>query len=194
MRVPRRSKIKCVNSGVPPCVRCDRSRISGCDLTRPQRTSTAAQRAKSSRQPGHASSAQPRRHVVPPVSASSLAQEPVACLDDDHVDRHLCSLPRRTILRVFRVFSNKFRELPFLHFTSLVKDEPTPSSPEVKALLGAVLTITRLQPEVSNASWADGLLTSVQYAEYVRDALSKSMLGPPKIEVVQTLLIMALYD
>lgn len=89
---------------------------------------------------------------------------------------------------------NHFPELAILHLPTFVNDFQSVQSPESKALLGAVLAVTKAQLSVLPATWADELLSRDQYATYTRDMLSDLILQPPKIQVVQALLIIALHE
>ncbi|KAK7415029.1 hypothetical protein QQX98_006167 [Neonectria punicea] len=67
-------------------------------------------------------------------------------------------------------------------------------STESKALLATVLAATKKQPSVLNESWARELPNRESLASYARGILSDCILQPPKVIVVQVLLILTLYE
>lgn len=110
------------------------------------------------------------------------------------IERHIARLPTTVILKTLNVFTNKFPELAILHVPTFTKElESPPLSRESLTLLGAVLAVTRGQLDVLGASWASILLTREEYAMYATDMLSQFILQPPKLQVVQILLIITLY-
>lgn len=111
------------------------------------------------------------------------------------VGRHIASLPNTVILKTLSAFTNKFPELAILHVPTFMAElESQALSKESMALLGAVLAVTRGQLTVLGAAWADILLSREEYAVYTRDMLSQFILQPPKLQVVQILLIITLYE
>lgn len=99
------------------------------------------------------------------------------------------------ILKTLSVFTNKFPELAILHVPTLMEELASrPLSSETMALLSAVLAVSRGQLAVLGASWADVLLSREEYAIYTRDMLSQFILQPPKLQVVQMLLVITLYE
>jgi hypothetical protein len=111
------------------------------------------------------------------------------------VGRHIAGLPNTVILKTLSAFTNKFPELAILHVPTFMAElESQALSRESMALLGAVLAVTRGQLTVLGAAWADILLSREEYAVYTRDMLSQFILQPPKLQVVQILLIITLYE
>ena len=111
------------------------------------------------------------------------------------VGRHIAALPNTVILKTLNVFTNKFPELAIMHVPTFMEElESRPLSREIMALLGAVLAVTSGQLAVLGASWVDMLLTREEYALYTREMLSQFILQPPKLQVVQILLIITLYE
>lgn len=118
-----------------------------------------------------------------------------ALLDLPAIDRHIATLPNGVILKTLNVFANKFPELGILHLPTFMREFESPSlSRESMALLGAVLAVTRVQLSAMGASWAGSLLPREEYASYAKQRLSDFMLQPPKIQVVQVLLIITLHE
>ncbi|KJZ73210.1 hypothetical protein HIM_07407 [Hirsutella minnesotensis 3608] len=219
----RRSKIKCVNSGSPPCQRCEKSGIADCALSRPRPlASRPASNGGSidgrSRKRSSSAAASPRKNDVlrqldsPPVPRSvsaaatprpapvckeSVADVPgetppfVAPMD---IDAHLVGLPEGVVLKALNVFINSYPELAVLHLPTLVQDLRTTRSFEGRALLGAVLAVTKAQLAVLSASWAGTLLSREEYAGYAKNALAGFIFQPPKVQVVQALLIITLHE
>lgn len=115
--------------------------------------------------------------------------------DKGAIEGHLINLPHSIILKTLNVFANKFPELAILHVPTFMKDfESSGPSSENTALLGAVLAATRAQLGVLGASWAISLLTKEQYAFYAKERLTEYIMQPPKIQVVQALLIITLHE
>ncbi len=112
------------------------------------------------------------------------------------VGRHIAALPNTVILKTLSAFTNKFPELAILHVPTLIVELESRALPrESLALLGAVLAVTRGQLTVLDASWADRtLLSREEYAIYTRNVLAELMLQPPRLKVVQILLILTLYE
>ena len=111
------------------------------------------------------------------------------------IDRHIATLPNGVILKTLNVFSNKFPELGILHLPTFVREfESSSLSRESMALLGAVLAVTRAQMSALGLSWAGSLLSRDEYAAYAKQRLADFILQPPKIQVVQALLIITLHE
>ncbi|CAI6097172.1 unnamed protein product [Clonostachys chloroleuca] len=205
--VCRRAKVKCVHSGSPPCRRCSKNKITGCTLIRPQvpssiqrpRNSPAGSVAKGpSQRRAHLSPSQPRYASQEQEETQPPPQKRTSSQGDgvEDVGQHILSLPRSVILKSLHLFSNKFPELSILHTPTILADlEPASSRPEdCNALIGAVLAVTRAQASLVGAPWASQLLEREQYALYSRSLLSDLILSPPKIQVVQALLIITLHE
>ncbi|XPS77624.1 hypothetical protein M3J09_009652 [Ascochyta lentis] len=196
----RKSKIKCEHLGHPPCRRCDRIGITDCMLTRPRSLGVKQRVTRRNQEvPQDALSQQPVS--TPPLSISSttdpLSRGPYQpCSSrNQSINQHISSLSKKITLKALHNLNCKFLELPFIHVATFVGGiESAVPTHEKKVLIGAILAIIKLQPAVGTDSWAENLLPSAEYANYVREELSVSMLGTPKIEVVQALLIMCLHD
>lgn len=133
-------------------------------------------------------------HADARPKSSSRAWDVIG-LETTTVDRHISSLPNSVILKSLNVFSNKFPELAILHLPTFMKEFESPScSRESMVLLGAVLAVTRAQLSSLGASWAACLLSRAEYAAYTKTRLSDFILAPPKIQVVQALLIVTLHE
>lgn len=205
----RRAKVKCVHTGEAPCSRCHKSKLRGCELTRPRVDLTKANKIRARRkeekraaasQDASASEASPALGGTLDRNVESQPKSPPRArnggtLDTATVDRHISSLSNSVILKSLNVFSNKFPELAILHLPTFMKEFESPScSRESMALLGAVLAVTRAQLSALGASWATCLLSREEYAAYTKTRLSDFILAPPKIQVVQTLLIVTLHE
>ncbi|KAM4068061.1 fungal specific transcription factor [Hirsutella rhossiliensis] len=189
----RRSKVKCAHSGSPPCQRCQKSAIAGCLLTRPKTSrgdGFIRSRRTLSRRPPQKSADGPRQ-PRDEAQQQPLAQESPLAFDKARVDAHLANLSSGVILKTLSVFINSFPELAILHLSTFLDDFRSAQSPETKALLGAILAVTKAQ---LTASWAHPLLPREHYACYAKDMLSAFILQPPKIQVVQTLLVITLHE
>lgn len=88
-----------------------------------------------------------------------------------------------------------FPELSILHVSTFMRNLQSSShSAEYNSLLAAVLAVTKSQLVMHQAPCAENLLSPETYAAYVRAVLSEFILQAPKIEVVQMLLIITLYE
>lgn len=212
------SKVKCIHTGVAPCHRCKRSQLEGCTLTRPKtpnaKTSrrTARLARSSAEAPGDVTEAQPntprlqgnrsclertRDGVTPHSRAAAFTDvhySPNPSYNPDFVGQHVSSLPNGTVLKCLNVFTNKFPELAILHLPSFLDELRCYQSKETVALLSTVLAVTRSQICVLNADWASDLLPRAHYASYAKDLLRDLILQPPKLQVVQALLIITLHE
>ncbi|KAE8381866.1 hypothetical protein BDV26DRAFT_278475 [Aspergillus bertholletiae] len=199
----RKSKIKCVNTGSPPCQKCQKSDIPDCALTRPRNIVTKVSRRRGhlrrreeGRKDDHEQQTRPppdssdHGHDRPHLAPESFSEE----VDISQIDEHLASLPTSVILKSLNVFTNKFPELGILHLPTLMQAFQTACSKETKVLLGVTLLVTKTQLSLLNPSWATSLLPSKRYEFYIRQSLSELILQPPDIQVVQALLIMSLYE
>ncbi|KAK2595668.1 hypothetical protein QQS21_006641 [Conoideocrella luteorostrata] len=110
------------------------------------------------------------------------------------VDCHIERLSSSVILKAVNVFISTFPELAILHFPTFIDQFRSERSPESKTLLGAVLAATKAQLLVQSVTWADELLPREHYALYAKDMLGDFILQPPKVQVVQALLIITLHE
>lgn len=111
------------------------------------------------------------------------------------MDRHLATLTNSVILKTLNVFSNKFPELGILHLPTFMREfESSSLSRESMALLGAVLAVARAQLSSAGGTWAACLRPREEYAAYAKRRLGEFMLLPPRIQVVQGLLIITLHE
>ncbi|WXC40430.1 hypothetical protein SNK03_000259 [Fusarium graminearum] len=112
----------------------------------------------------------------------------------DTMDEHLTNLPMGVILKALNIFTAKFPELRILQASSFIKEYQTVRTKEGKALLATTLAITRKQCSIVTGDWLRGLRGSESYATYAWSTLSDAILQPPKVQVVQALLILTLYE
>lgn len=110
------------------------------------------------------------------------------------VSSHIDNLSNSVILQAVNLFINTFPELAILHLPTFIAELHAEREPESKVLLGAVLAVTKAQLSVQSASWADELLSREHYALYAKDVLSDFILQPPKVQIVQALLIITLHE
>ncbi|QPC74674.1 hypothetical protein HYE68_005426 [Fusarium pseudograminearum] len=110
------------------------------------------------------------------------------------MDEHLTNLPMSVILKALNIFTAKFPELRILQASSFIKEYQTVRTKEGKALLATTLAITRKQCSIVTGDWLRGLRSSESYATYAWSTLSDAILQPPKVQVVQALLILTLYE
>ncbi|KAH7121750.1 hypothetical protein B0J13DRAFT_567218 [Dactylonectria estremocensis] len=211
----RKSKIKCVNSGVSPCAKCDKLSRSDCELTRPlaptaKRASKRTRRALSATPQSPVARESPITRAVAEVASSFRLPDAVqdgipnltscppamgtkAC-DKGNMDTYLATLPADIILKALNVFTSKFPELRILQPSLFLAEYQSDRSRVAKALLATVLAATKQLPSVLNVSWSHGVPDREALASYARDVSSDCILQPPKLSVVQVLLILTLYE
>ncbi|KAI5458924.1 hypothetical protein BGZ63DRAFT_473743 [Mariannaea sp. PMI_226] len=207
----RKSKIKCVNSGSPPCSKCEKLGRSGCELTRPR---VAVPLAKPSLKRKRTRSAARQADPVEPHLAPEVPQHvspSYAVLSDpspglsvsrlstqtrrrNKVDDYLAAIPTDVILKALNVFTSKFPELRILQPSLFIREFQSHRSEEAKALLATVLASVKKQPAVFSDTWASELPDAQDLACYARRVLSDCILQPPKVIVVQALLILTLFE
>ncbi|KAF5575959.1 transcriptional regulatory [Fusarium pseudocircinatum] len=194
----RKAKVKCVHTGSAPCQRCQRLGTSGCEITRPIVRSAK----KAVRRAQHEASLTPRDDVsiISSTAGFQAIPSPVSSRQTtsyhvpDTVDDHLARLPIGIILKALNIFTAKFPELRILQASAFIKEYQTARSKESKALLATILAITRKQCSIVTGDWLRSLKSSECYASYAWSTLSDAILQPPKVQVVQALLILTLYE
>ncbi|KID94938.1 Transcription factor, fungi, partial [Metarhizium majus ARSEF 297] len=214
-----RSKLKCIHEGTAPCQRCRKLGNRDCALTRPvsrtPRSSKARRKdvgdsergTRTPRQiddailtaPRTAPDAARRQHTQsesPTRYRAQAKQQPLPPSDytKQFVSSHIDNLSNSVILQAVNLFINTFPELAILHLPTFIAELHAERVPESKVLLGAVLAVTKAQLSVQSASWADELLSREHYALYAKDVLSDFILQPPKVQIVQALLIITLHE
>ncbi|EWG36050.1 hypothetical protein FVEG_00215 [Fusarium verticillioides 7600] len=194
----RKAKVKCVHTGSAPCQRCQRLGTSGCEITRPIVRSAK----KAVRRAQHEASLTPRDDVsvisstagFQPIPSPVSSRQTTSYHVPDTVDEHLARLPIGIILKALNIFTAKFPELRILQASAFIKEYQTARSKESKALLATILAITRKQCSIVTGDWLRSLKSSECYASYAWSTLSDAILQPPKVQVVQALLILTLYE
>ncbi|KZL67810.1 fungal specific transcription factor [Colletotrichum tofieldiae] len=199
----RRSKIKCVNSGTPPCNKCEKSGRSDCALTRPHVASTGRAAKRTRRATEEASSVSCDHDVGsqrPLVSApqSRGPATPSSGMDyrDGREDMgiHLEQIPKDLVFIALEAFWRKFPELRVIHPSSFMQSFGSTCPRECKALLATVLAMTKTQKPDSDRLKTQLLYASERYASYASDILAACILQPPDVKVIQALLILTLYE
>jgi len=112
----------------------------------------------------------------------------------ESMDEHLSNLPMGVILKSLNIFTAKFPELRILQASAFMKEYQTVRTREGKALLATTLAITRKQCSIVTGDWLRSLRSSEAYASYAWSTLADAILQPPKVQVVQALLILTLYE
>ncbi|KAK1995550.1 fungal-specific transcription factor domain-containing protein [Colletotrichum falcatum] len=203
----RRSKVKCVNSGTPPCNKCERSARPGCALTRPQVASARRAAKQQARRATEEAPAIPHDHDVdpqrPPASAPQ-SRGPASPSPGvgygyrdgrEEMDRHLEQVPKDVTFIALEAFWRKFPELRVIHPPSLVQPVVGAARPrECKALLATVLAMAKTQKPDSDRLRTQLSYASERYASYACDVLAACILQPPDVKVIQALLILTLYE
>lgn len=195
----RKAKVKCVHTGTAPCQRCSRLGTSECELARPQARSAkkAARRVQSissALTPGDDVSEISSTPGFQPIPSPISSRQAASYLVQETVDEHLTRLPISVILKALNIFTAKFPELRILQASAFIKEYQTARSKESKALLATILAITRKHCSVVTGDWLRSLKSSESYASYAWITLFDAILLPPKVQVVQALLILTLYE
>ncbi|KAK7225209.1 hypothetical protein V2G26_013212 [Clonostachys chloroleuca] len=111
------------------------------------------------------------------------------------IDEHMSQISTSRKLAILKTFSNQFPELTIIHVLALMGGfASSPCLPQHKILFAAVLTVIKARLEPADVPWTDTLRSREEYAEYMRARLLEALLGSPKIEFVQALLIITLHE
>jgi hypothetical protein len=130
----------------------------------------------------------PERTAQPEISDSGDGW------DKARIDRHLTCLTTSIIVKTLHVFAKKYPELGILHLPTFIIAFQSPCPDESKTLLAAILAVIKSELLRLSPFGVDSLLSREQYAFYAREMLSKSAFQPPRTQVAQALLVMALYE
>lgn len=193
--------MKCVHSGVAPCQRCLKSELQGCSLSRPPSKTPQKSKAQANRR---SQPYEPRLPYVPlNERARSCPGSPGITIQSDlsestpdkaSVDNHLSNLSTEVILKSLHWFSGKHPEFAILNHSAILEEFHSTCPPETKILLAAILASARAQFSLLGAPWEKHLLNRENYAVYAREMLSEWSFKPPRLQVAQASLIMALYE
>lgn len=123
-----------------------------------------------------------------------VTSPPIEACGKNNLDQYLATLPTGIILKALNVFTSKFPELRILQPSLFMAEYQSSRCMESKALLATILAATKKQPSVRNDCWAKDLPDQEMLASYARGILSDCILQPPKLIVVQVLLILTLYE
>ncbi|KAK2006847.1 fungal-specific transcription factor domain-containing protein [Colletotrichum eremochloae] len=199
----RRSKVKCVNNGTPPCSKCEKSGRSDCALTRPQVASTRRV-AKQARRATEEAPSIPHdddvnsQRLLTSAPQSRGPASPSSRVDyrdgREEMDRHLEQIPKDVVFIALEAFWRKFPELRVIHPSSFMQSFRSTCPRECKALLATVLAMTKTQNPDSDRLRTQLLYASERYASYACDVLAACILQPPDVKVIQALLILTLYE
>ncbi|KAG5657459.1 hypothetical protein KAF25_006023, partial [Fusarium avenaceum] len=129
-----------------------------------------------------------------PIPSPISSRQAASYLVQETVDEHLTRLPISVILKALNIFTAKFPELRILQASAFIKEYQTARSKESKALLATILAITRKHCSIVTGDWLRSLKSSESYASYAWVTLFDAILLPPKVQVVQALLILTLYE
>ncbi|KAH8817122.1 putative fungal-specific transcription factor [Xylogone sp. PMI_703] len=208
----RRSKVKCVHEGEPPCRNCFKAggtRVQNCVLSGPFDTPVGIGRQLRAKKynPRHSDysqrSASPRggTNAVRQLIPISPRQCGIATAANDielRVRHHaqgqdqdlILSLPPSVIKNAVLLFSQKFPELAFFHFPSFCQDIATREEPRFRVLVSSILALDgRVVPDNTPR-----LRSCEEYAAYCRENLPGLVLDSPSIPVIQALLIISMYE
>lgn len=111
-------------------------------------------------------------------------------------ESHLEALPIPIIVKLFKIFVEKFPEMRMLHpvtFQQSFQPNQTRSLGS-KALLSGMMAALKKQECFLKADFMEDLLPHHTYAAYACDSLARCMLEAPDIIVVQAHLVLAIYE
>lgn len=210
----RRSKVKCLHDGSPPCRSCHKHGRADCILTGPYGATPQPQRSNS-RRPASQAVAPPRIEVnsPPETSPSSRTQNTSMIVTTPRLtfsgperprinesqitpvdEGFLAKVPSSMIIKACSLFNRKFPELAFLHLPTMSTEARSEPSTVDHLLLAAILALcARLLQDKSTAQ-SSLSRTGECYASFLRGNLCQKTLEPPSIEIVQCLLIMSFYE
>ncbi|KAL4963953.1 pyridoxal phosphate-dependent transferase [Aspergillus stella-maris] len=164
----RRSKVKCVHDGHPPCRRCLRLNRSICLLTDPRSPSTPSTRAPRTPR-SFPTQRTPRTQQTPPTQS-------------------LLNLPSSTLIAACDLYRKKFPVVNFLHYPSLIADLSRDVTSVEPVFLAALLSLcARFMTDAD-------LAPSETYAEYARSQLAHRAFEAPSLPLAQSLVMVSLYE
>lgn len=102
----------------------------------------------------------------------------------------ISTLSTSTIIQSVAIFARKFPELAFIHLSSFSGSARSYEHVQRRVHIAAIISLCRsLLPQgISNLQSAE------DYATYAREGLSRVVIDPPSITIVQTLLTIAMYE
>ncbi|KAH7363825.1 putative fungal-specific transcription factor [Rhexocercosporidium sp. MPI-PUGE-AT-0058] len=190
----RRSKIKCIHAGEPPCRNCLKSNREGCVLSGPFDPGQPAGKAHTPVTPS--SSVQRRNAVFHSIDTETLRQRAHSHHgfegENDEtktpMEIILAMSPQLT-LEVATVFNQKFPELAFLHLPTLLS-----RSNEDATMWVQIAAMCALCCRLLTRTTQDRLVPEEKFYSYAREGLQSVRSGPPSLPSVQALLIMSMYE
>ncbi len=182
----RRSKIKCIHQGEPPCRNClknGRTSPTDCVLSGPDLHSTRKKKHRIPPDPqgqdGIGISPRGDSNGTEEASCVSKSKEPSAIVADVRIHDVVKATPRAEMLQAATNFRQKFPELSFLHIRISDTDANGRADLILSASIMALCSTDTDQEE---------------YVTYVKNGLSGVLLETPKLITVQSLLILAMYE
>ncbi|KAH7417555.1 putative fungal-specific transcription factor [Cadophora sp. MPI-SDFR-AT-0126] len=189
----RRSKIKCLHEGTPPCRNCLKTNRASCVLSGPFEHGKPSKVTRIQRSAPPVSSQTTR--IVAQNTGLDIPSPKSYSGDDSLVEkqRHpkeiVLALSPQLVFEVTTVFHQKFPEFAFFHLPTFVNNWKDGDSSWV--LIAAMFALCcRFLP----ASSKPKLLSEDQLALYARIGLQSVLIDPPSLHMVQALLVMAMYE
>jgi hypothetical protein len=102
--------------------------------------------------------------------------------------------PKSLLLQATKTFTHKFPELAFLHLPSVSLSINKLDLEKVQGLLTAILALCAPLLNATTKETIHTLRAAQEYGECIRNFISQEMKSAPKIEMVQTLLIISMYE
>ena len=171
--------MKCKHNGQPPCVGCVKSgSVETCSLSGPdlRRRSDAAERQATKRKSSHTD-----QGAIEPGSKRITRPHQ----EHDDISDYFGHIPRAAFTKAINTFQFQFPEFGFLHPDDLVyRDEDL--SPVQKLRLLALLVVSN--------QYDDEATSTRDLASFVIQELDKCITNSPSNCLVQTFLIVALYE
>ncbi|KAH7346090.1 fungal-specific transcription factor domain-containing protein [Pyrenochaeta sp. MPI-SDFR-AT-0127] len=193
----RKSKIKCIHEGSPPCQYClkkGRLQPGQCVLSGPT-LSPSRQKSSSQRKRKSAPLVPTSINTLSQSSQDTTLQHETVWRSFDSLE-FLFNIDRADILEACTKFNQKFPELRFLHLPTILNavrglkgagDASRESSSKLQLLLTAIVAV-----HVSMTKGKSTLPTADQIVSKVW--LHVALLEPPDLVVVQTLLVLSMFE
>ncbi|RAL12643.1 transcription factor domain-containing protein [Aspergillus homomorphus CBS 101889] len=177
----RRSKVKCVHDGQPPCRRCQRLNREPCLLTDPRspsviRTPRARQSVPYTRNTVRRPS---QEDVLSPGLSPGILTPP---------STPVAALTTATLINACDIYRKRFPVVNFLHYPSLIADLSSDVTSVDPVFLAALLSLC-----VRFMSDAD-LASEETYAGYARSQLAHRAFEAPSLYLAQSLVMLSLYE
>lgn len=193
----RKAKVKCIHDGTPPCQNCQRgvrTNPDDCVLSGPYEQDGVRIRDRSRRytRTSHEDpiSNTSKDRSNPNSEAEGSGLNPLLT-----VQLGLTETPRPILLQAAKTFSRKFPELAFLHLPTISQRiNQSDLDYGIQILLTAILALCAPFLGKPSGEISFDLRRPEEYAQCIRTVLAHEVISTPCIEMVQTLLVISMYE